>query len=46
MDPKNEQEIAKRRDEALKRALGMPHKPHKAGADKKPAPKPATPRNR
>jgi hypothetical protein len=28
-DTLSEEEAAKRRDEALKRALGMPHKPHK-----------------
>jgi hypothetical protein len=30
----DEREIAKRRDEALKRALGMPHKPHKPSVPK------------
>jgi len=42
----SEAETAKRRDEALKRALSMPHKPHKSGADKKPTPKPVTSKNK
>jgi hypothetical protein len=38
-DERDEQETAKRRDDALKRALGMPHKPHKPAKPKRRKPK-------